>query len=107
MRYPSCESRCDNGCGFISQSIDWSAANDSLDIDRTVEEVLWAEPGYAAGLKMLEDFCEKRLKIYSTQRNDPNAAGLSNLSPWYHFGKDKNTQHMNDYSRPQFHTLVL
>lgn len=70
----------------LFKEVNWSQADSSLKIDRTVKEVLWAEPGYSAGIKMLDDFCKKRLKNYSTQRNDPNKDALSNLSPWYHFG---------------------
>ena len=72
---------------FFSQPIDWSAAFQSLEVDKSIKEVDWATPGTVAGLQMLEEFCEKRLKSFSALRNDPNANGLSNLSPWFHFGK--------------------
>ena len=71
---------------YSCQSVDWSAAEESLQVDRSVGEVKWAEPGPSAGRKMLDEFCCKRLKTYSTHRNDPNMDGLSKLSPWYHFG---------------------
>ncbi|BFZ00295.1 hypothetical protein BsWGS_03334 [Bradybaena similaris] len=66
---------------------DWKAADAYLQVDRTVQEVSWAKPGTEHGLRMLEDFCEKRLKKFATDRNDPNKQALSNLSPWLHFGQ--------------------
>lgn len=57
-----------------------------LEVDRSVGPVSWATPGTAAGMKVLEEFCEKRLAVYGSQRNDPNKEALSNLSPWLHFG---------------------
>lgn len=52
-----------------------------------LEEIKWATPGYKGGIKQLEIFCLKRLRIYATQRNDPTKSALSDLSPWFHFGK--------------------
>ncbi|CAG5117961.1 unnamed protein product [Candidula unifasciata] len=66
---------------------DWKAADEFLKVDRTVQEVSWAKPGSIHGLRMLEDFCENRLKNFATHRNDPNKKALSNLSPWLHFGQ--------------------
>lgn len=36
---------------------------------------------------MLESFIDVRLKLFETQRNDPNVAALSQLSPWIRFGR--------------------
>ena len=52
-----------------------------------MKEVAWATPGTTAGMAMLEDFCSTRLKNFDKHRNDPVINGLSNLSPWFHFGK--------------------
>ena len=71
-----------------SQPNDWTAALDSLQVDRNVPEVDWATPGSKAGLLMLEDFCQNRLKYFDGYRNDPTKSALSNLSPWFHFGKN-------------------
>ncbi|KAL1123379.1 hypothetical protein AAG570_002462 [Ranatra chinensis] len=68
------------------EKTDWMEIESSLEVDRTVPEVSWAEPGYKAGMKMLFEFCEKRLKLFNSKRNDPTANALSNLSPWFHFG---------------------
>ncbi|XP_074860820.1 deoxyribodipyrimidine photo-lyase-like [Carettochelys insculpta] len=70
-----------------AEPIDWSACWASLQVDHTVKEVTWATPGTAAGLAMLESFVGERLKFFGTDRNNPNKAALSNLSPWFHFGQ--------------------
>lgn len=46
----------------------------------------WLQPGYKNGINMLQNFCEKRLKIFHDKRNDPLEDALSNLSPWLNFG---------------------
>ena len=70
------------------QPVDWAAAEASLQVDRNVKEVAWATPGTTAGLAVLEEFCSARLKNFDKHRNDPVINGLSNLSPWFHFGKE-------------------
>lgn len=71
----------------LSQAVDWDKTLASLKVDRTVGEPKWAKPGTEAGLAMLESFIDVRLKLFGTQRNDPNAAALSQLSPWLRFGQ--------------------
>ncbi|XP_067322223.1 deoxyribodipyrimidine photo-lyase-like [Anolis sagrei] len=70
-----------------AEPIDWDACAASLEVDRSVAEVAWAKPGSAAGLLVLEEFIQERLKFFSSERNNPNRAALSNLSPWFHFGQ--------------------
>ncbi|XP_067417200.1 deoxyribodipyrimidine photo-lyase-like isoform X2 [Emydura macquarii macquarii] len=70
-----------------AEPIDWTACRASLQVDRTVTEVAWATPGTAGGLAVLESFVAERLKFFATDRNNPNRAALSNLSPWFHFGQ--------------------
>ncbi|CAM9488100.1 unnamed protein product [Lampetra planeri] len=70
----------------VLQETDWEAARQSLEVDNSVGEVAWAQPGTAAGLEMLNSFINERLKLFSTDRNNPNSNALSNLSPWIHFG---------------------
>lgn len=65
----------------------WKNAFKSLEVNMDIKPVDWAIAGSSAGLKMLHEFIEKRLKGYNTDRNDPNKNGLSNLSPWFHFGQ--------------------
>jgi deoxyribodipyrimidine photo-lyase len=49
--------------------------------------VEWLEPGEAAASAALEAFVAERLWGYAQRRNDPNAAGQSDLSPYLHFGQ--------------------
>jgi len=48
-------------------------------------------PGFAGGAKeakrRLRHFIKHTLERYDTHRNDPNADGVSNLSPYLHFGQ--------------------
>ncbi|KAM4556503.1 CPD photolyase isoform 1-T1 [Fundulus diaphanus] len=71
----------------IAKPVDWEKTLASLDVDRTVGEPQWAKPGSEAGMAMLESFIDVRLKMFATQRNDPNMAALSQLSPWIRFGQ--------------------
>jgi len=36
---------------------------------------------------MVHEFGKQRLRRFGSDRNDPNANALSNLSPWFHFGQ--------------------
>ncbi|XP_040910374.1 CPD photolyase [Toxotes jaculatrix] len=69
-----------------AKPIDWDKTLASLQVDKAVGETEWAKPGTKAGMAMLESFIDVRLKLFGTQRNDPNAAALSQLSPWIRFG---------------------
>ncbi|XP_057713433.1 CPD photolyase isoform X2 [Corythoichthys intestinalis] len=66
--------------------VDWAKTLSSLSLDNSVGETEWARPGTASGTAMLESFIDRRLKLFATQRNDPNAPALSQLSPWIRFG---------------------
>jgi deoxyribodipyrimidine photo-lyase len=66
---------------------DFNEARESLEVDRTVPELDWLQPGTAAGRAQLDDFIQNRLKLFDTSRNDPNVEACSGLSPWFHFGQ--------------------
>ncbi|XP_033208195.1 deoxyribodipyrimidine photo-lyase [Belonocnema kinseyi] len=68
------------------EKTDWKTTLKVLKVDRTVDEVTWAKPGYKGGILELESFLKDRLDLYNTKRNDPTVDALSNLSPWFHFG---------------------
>lgn len=72
---------------FKTKKIDWKSKLKDVDVDRTIDEVEWATPGYTGGIEMLKEFCDLRLELYGLQRNDPLADAVSNLSPWFHFGQ--------------------
>lgn len=69
-----------------AKPVDWAKTLASLQVDRTVGETEWAKPGTKRGMAMLESFIDVRLKLFAAKRNDPNAAALSQLSPWIRFG---------------------
>ena len=58
---------------------------DSLSIDLSVKEVDWLEPGEEAAKNKLS-LLSHILIGYDVKRNDPTKEGLSNLSPYFHFG---------------------
>lgn len=70
-----------------SDKIDWNETINSLKVDGNVPEINWLLPGENAALQMLDNFIEEKLTDYSNRRNDPNAEGTSNLSPYLHFGQ--------------------
>lgn len=76
---------------FISKSVfqpvDWEEVLSSLEVDRSVGEVDWAQPGSCGGMTMLESFIDQRLRLFATHRNNPNCDALSHLSPWIHAGQ--------------------
>jgi len=57
-----------------------------LKVDQSVEPVDTFVPGESAALQILQDFISVRLAAYETDRNDPVKDGVSNLSPYLHFG---------------------
>ncbi|KAK9147549.1 hypothetical protein Scep_006306 [Stephania cephalantha] len=73
--------------------IDWEGL--IADVSRKgaeVPEVGWCEPGETAAMEVLlgskDGFLTKRLKNYSSDRNNPlKPKGLSCLSPYLHFGQ--------------------
>ncbi|XP_034676175.1 deoxyribodipyrimidine photo-lyase isoform X1 [Vitis riparia] len=83
-------------------SVKWAGTNQSIDWDDLITEVLregaevpeikWCESGENAAVEILmgskNGFLTKRLKNYSTDRNNPLKPGaLSGLSPYLHFGQ--------------------
>ncbi len=67
--------------------INWKSAVETLQVDQTVPEVTWLEAGETAAHRVMTEFVEQKLALYPDQRNDPNKDGLSNLSPYLHFGQ--------------------
>lgn len=50
------------------------------------EEIEWITPGEKAAQKQLVTFLDERMKVYATDRNDPNIKAQSDLSPYLHYG---------------------
>lgn len=70
-----------------SRSADWSSAGGSLRADRSVPPVADSRPGTRAAAAALRRFIRSHLRHYAAGRNDPNAAAVSGLSPYLHFGQ--------------------
>ncbi|KAJ8670911.1 hypothetical protein QAD02_002170, partial [Eretmocerus hayati] len=68
------------------ESNSWDTALDGVMVDKSVNEISWAVPGYRGGIQELETFIEERLPHYNEKRNNPVFDALSKLSPWFHFG---------------------
>ena len=58
-----------------------------LNIDHSVKPVAGFNGGAEEARKRLEEFVLKKLYRYEDLRNDPNGDGVSNLSPYLHFGQ--------------------
>jgi len=59
----------------------------TLSIDRSVSRVSTYVGGEKEAARRLRAFVEEKLKGYGVSRNDPNLDGVSNLSPYLHFGQ--------------------
>ncbi len=66
---------------------DWDQAEGSLSIDLSVPEIDWLLPGEEAAAEILDHFLTKKLSTYASRRNDPTKDGVSNFSPYLHFGQ--------------------
>ncbi|TRY53952.1 hypothetical protein DNTS_029799 [Danionella cerebrum] len=51
-----------------AKPVDWEGVLSSLEVDRSVCKVDWAQPGTTGGMAMLESFIEQRLRQLSAQR---------------------------------------
>jgi deoxyribodipyrimidine photo-lyase len=69
----------------IEVTTDWAAVRDAIKVDESVLPIDMV-PGESAANKALQDFISGRLNGYAAKRNDPNAAGTSRLSAYFHFG---------------------
>jgi deoxyribodipyrimidine photo-lyase len=68
-------------------AIDWSQTLAGVVADSKVPPVSWCKPGEDAARERLQTFIHQGLLQYNSDRNDPTLAGLSNLSPYLHFGQ--------------------
>jgi len=66
---------------------DWDGLIRGLDVDQTVLPVHGITPGYLGGMDRMSAFMAHDLDRYDTASRDPNADGLSGLSPWLHWGQ--------------------
>jgi deoxyribodipyrimidine photo-lyase len=58
-----------------------------MEVDKSVARARNYRGGQVEAHKRLREFIEKKLAVYPEMRNDPNADGVSHLSPYLHFGQ--------------------
>jgi deoxyribodipyrimidine photo-lyase len=66
---------------------DVGKAADILKIDKSVKPSPFFHGGTAEAKKHLRSFIAKKLQRYDDDSNDPSIDGLSNMSPYLHFGQ--------------------
>jgi deoxyribodipyrimidine photo-lyase len=66
---------------------DWVTVQQSLRVDRSVGEAPGLTPGPTAALRVLRRFLDHKLSGYPDASRNPAIDGLSNLSPYLHFGQ--------------------
>jgi deoxyribodipyrimidine photo-lyase len=69
-----------------SAGIDWQEALEWTGAD-IMPEAKWIAPGERAAYRQLDHFLKGKLDGYEWERNNPNIAGQSGLSPYLHFGQ--------------------
>ena len=65
----------------------WERLRATLRIDFSVDEISWLAVGEGAAQSVLRDFVDHKLGRYHPDRNDPSKDGVSQLSPYLHFGQ--------------------
>lgn len=71
----------------IGKPTDWKAARQAIKVDESVKVPGWMKPGSKNARKCLIQFITHKLSKYHKDRNDPSLQGISNLSPYLHFGQ--------------------
>ena len=71
---------------FIPQELNIDEIKSSLKINTSIIDVDFI-PGEQAAKRVMTEFTEKKLDNYNLNKNNPAMDGLSNLSPYLHFGQ--------------------
>ncbi|MFW5821039.1 MAG: deoxyribodipyrimidine photolyase, partial [Bacteroidota bacterium] len=72
---------------FGINKTNFNKAIDNLKININIGAIDWLKPGETEAGKVLDHFINNKLGEYNEKRNDPTKDGLSNLSPYLHFGQ--------------------
>lgn len=70
----------------VINKTNWDYIYENLKVDKSIKPTKFFYPGEAKAKEVLFDFINYKLKFYNQNRNNPNIDGLSNLSPYLHFG---------------------
>lgn len=68
-----------------SPRIDWKKIRNQVSVRESISSSK-LKPGIKQANKVLDTFLESKLETYVSDRNNPAVDGLSNLSPYLHFG---------------------
>lgn len=68
-------------------TVDWASVRNGLKCDRSAGGISWLKPGSISGLRTMRRFFAERLTGYPAANRDPTIDGLSDLSPYLHFGQ--------------------
>lgn len=68
-------------------TVDCTQVLTGIATDANVPPVTWCQPGEDAARARLQTFILQGLLQYASDRNDPTLKGVSNLSPYLHFGQ--------------------
>jgi len=66
---------------------DIGKAVSKLEIEKEIKKTETFHGGTNEAIKLLQNFIEHKLERYSEDRNDPTKQGVSNMSPYLHFGQ--------------------
>lgn len=70
----------------IINKTNWNNIYENLKVDKSIKPTLFFKPGEKEAFNILNDFIKNKLNFYIRNKNNPNIEGLSNLSPYLHFG---------------------
>jgi deoxyribodipyrimidine photo-lyase len=76
-----------NKSNFDYDRIDWKKVYSELKVDNEVKPVSFFQSGEDEAFIIFNDFINKKFENYHEIRNDPSLDGLSNISPYLHFGQ--------------------
>ena len=89
------------GYCFNFDVIDFLKIMDKLNIDFTIKEVDWLEPGESAASSTFDSILKVKITGYDEKRNDPNLNHLSNISPYLHYGNISSQRLVFELSKPE------
>ncbi len=72
--------------GEIAERPDFYTLRNDIS-DMAVKPISWLTPGPSAAKRQLRGFITTKLDDYAKERNNPNLNGISNLSPYIHYGQ--------------------
>ncbi len=85
VEIPKLKTSTKNYIGF--EKNDWNKVYSEIEVDKNFKPVPYFQSGEDQALAVLDDFIKNKFENYHEIRNDPSIDGLSNISPYLHFGQ--------------------